>query len=126
MADSTANGKIVVDFSKLTLRDLARARVVLGGKDPYEVANGDDVVQLIVWCVRSRSQPDLPWDAALDVEVGELQFPVAVPPQTPPPARRGRSPRRSGGRTSRAKPSGGEPEPPSAATTTSTATSTSS
>jgi hypothetical protein len=127
MADPTANGKILVDFSTLTLRDLARARVILGGVDPYEVASGEGIVQLVVWCKRSRTQPDLPWDAALDVEVGELEWPASRErPPTPTRASSGKSKTTRVGRSSGRKRNGSEPEPSSAPTTASTATSTSS
>jgi hypothetical protein len=127
MADPTGNGRILVDFSKLTLRDLARARVILEGRDPYELASGDEVVRLIAWCVRSRSQPDLSWDDALDIEVGDLQFPgAAPPPPTPTPDASGSSPARSVGRSSRKRQANSTPARSSAPTSTSPATSTSS
>jgi hypothetical protein len=59
--------KVEADPDQLTPRDFRRARVALGGRDPWEMLRGheEDRPVLIAWCLLSRDDPDLTFD---DVE----------------------------------------------------------
>jgi hypothetical protein len=68
---------------KLTSRDMARARVMLRdqskGEDPYDLLddegdpeNRDKRRVLIIWCLRSRTDPEFTWDQAWDVPFSEV------------------------------------------------------
>jgi hypothetical protein len=68
---------------RLTSRDMARARVMLRdqskGEDPYELLDDEGDLEnrdkrrvLIIWCLRSREDPDFTWDMAWDVPFSEV------------------------------------------------------
>lgn len=69
-ASSNGDGRLVVDPDKICLRDMQRARVMLGGENPWEVlGNRKDPerrIALIIWMLRSRTEPDYTLDDALD------------------------------------------------------------
>lgn len=56
--------KIRIDADLLTAKDMRRARVALGGRDPWELLRGEqeDRAVLIAWCQLSRDNPGLTWD----------------------------------------------------------------
>lgn len=67
----------------LTSRDMARARVMLRdqskGEDPYDLLDDETDLEnrdkrrvLIIWCLRSRDDPDFTWDMAWDVPFAEV------------------------------------------------------
>lgn len=108
---------------QLTSRDMARARVMLRdqskGEDPYELLDDDGDPEnrdkrrvLIIWCLRSRTDPDFTWDMAWDVPFAEVYGddededaepdpPTARPgspgPEGEPRPANGQKPRRRGG-----------------------------
>jgi hypothetical protein len=68
---------------KLTSRDMARARVMLRdqskGEDPYDLLDDDGDPEnkdkrrvLIIWALRSRTDPDFTWDMAWDVPFADI------------------------------------------------------
>jgi hypothetical protein len=70
---------MALNAMKLNSRDMARARVMLRdqskGEDPYDILddegdpeNRDKRRVLIIWCFRSREDPDFTWDMAWDLE----------------------------------------------------------
>jgi hypothetical protein len=74
-----------LDPDELTPKDMKRARVMLGGKNPWELMEDDDEkLTLIIWCLKSRAQPDLTWAQAEETPFSE--FDPAVP-RDPPPTR---------------------------------------
>jgi hypothetical protein len=79
--------RITLDPDLLSSRDMLRARVVLDGRNPYEVLDDPlERVPLIVWCLRSRTDPTFTWDQALDTPFSRLQFGPGEPdPPTAPP-----------------------------------------
>lgn len=85
-------GKLRLSIDSLTPRDLIRARVMLGGRDPNEVLAGADTyerVTLMMWCLKSRTDPAFTWDEALDTPFGEFD---ASEEEPPPPTGPGGSP----------------------------------
>lgn len=102
--------KITLDPDLLNSRDMLRARVVLEGRNPYEVLDDPlERVPLIVWCLVTRDDPSFTWDQALDMPFSRLQFgagdepdPPTGPPGSPgpasePPPASGSKPRRRAG-----------------------------
>jgi hypothetical protein len=57
--------KVVLDSDRLTPGDMKRARVVLGGRNPFELLDDPiDRVVLVIWCQRSRLDPAFSWAQA--------------------------------------------------------------
>lgn len=88
--------KIPLKAEILTLRDLKRAKVVLEGRDPFEVLGSGEqleIAQLIGWCVRSRDDPEYGWDDAADLNLSDFEFggDSDEPPPTASPAEPGGS-----------------------------------
>lgn len=74
--------KVVNDPDLLTPRDLSRARKVLG-RDPAELfLFMEDRTALVIWCTRTRDDPEFTWDQALDTPLSEI---VAPPDEEPDP-----------------------------------------
>ena len=90
--------KVVIDPDLLTPKDFKRARVALGGRDPWEVLRGEqeDRAVLIAWCLLSRDAPDLTFGQLEDAPFGTFVEPdeaeVGPDPQTPGPTSNGSSP----------------------------------
>lgn len=67
--------KLRLDPSLLTPRDLKRAKVVLGGRNPFDLlADPVEAVTLTVWCLRSRQDSEFTWDQAEDTPLGEFDM----------------------------------------------------
>jgi hypothetical protein len=70
------------DPMQLTPRDMLRAAPVLKEQaglddvDPYDLldVSGDKYLRrvLVIWCLRSRDNPDFTWDEAFDTPFGDL------------------------------------------------------
>jgi hypothetical protein len=69
--------KVHVDPDLLTPRDFRRARVALGGRDPWEMLRGhqEDRPVLIAWCLLSRDDPDLTFEDVESWSFGEYVIP---------------------------------------------------
>jgi hypothetical protein len=66
--------KIVLDADLLTPADMKRARVVLDGRNPFELLDDPiDRVVLVIWCMRSRQDPSFTWAQAEATPFGEVQ-----------------------------------------------------
>lgn len=79
--------KIALTLKQLTLRDLRRARVALGGRDPFEIMGGGDqleMAQLIGYCLRSRDDPEYSWEDAEQMEIDEFAW-IGDDDDEPPP-----------------------------------------
>jgi hypothetical protein len=74
---------MALNAMKLTSRDMARARVMLRdqskGEDPYDLLDDDGDPEnkdkrrvLIIWALRSRTDPDFTWDMAWDVPFADI------------------------------------------------------
>lgn len=69
---------------ELSPRDLKRAKVMLDGRNPWEVLDDDeDRLTLIMWCLKSRHIPGFTWEQAEETTYGEFLPPTEVPPPTP-------------------------------------------
>jgi hypothetical protein len=80
--------KVRLDPDLLTFRDMKRARVVLNGRNPWELlGDPDERGPLIVWCLRSRTDPAFTWDDAEDTNFGQLE---QAGTGEPPPQRGGK------------------------------------
>jgi hypothetical protein len=87
-----------LDSDELTPNDIKRARVMLKGRNPWEVlAHEDDMFTLMIWCCKSRTDPSFTWEQAENTPFGE--FDPAVP-RDPPPTQPSEQLGRSGGPTS--------------------------
>jgi hypothetical protein len=86
------NSRIKLDPDLLTPRDMRRARVVLDGRNPFELLDDPlDRIVLIIWCLVSRSDPSFTWDQAEDTPFSQLDTGSDEPdPQTAPPGSPGR------------------------------------
>jgi hypothetical protein len=99
------------DPMQLTPRDMLRAAPVLKEQaglddvDPYDLLDveGDKYLRrvLVIWCLRSREDPDFTWDQAFDTPFGDLftdedEEPEADPDPLPV-AGPGAEPKRNGG-----------------------------
>jgi hypothetical protein len=64
--------KVLIDADLLSAKDMRRARVALGGRDPWELLRGnqEDRAVLIAWCQLSRDNPELTWDAVDEANFG--------------------------------------------------------
>jgi hypothetical protein len=72
-----ADSKLRLDPSLLTPRDLKRAKVVLDGRNPFEMLEDPvDAMTLTVWCLRSREDPEFTWDQAEDTPLGDFDMAV--------------------------------------------------
>ena len=76
----------------LNTQDIRRARVALDGKDPFSLINGDreDMLAVLVFCLRSRTDPAFTWAQAQAMPFGEMNLTIdsdegEVPPPTRPP-----------------------------------------
>lgn len=84
--------KIKLDPESLTPRDLRRARVVLDGRNPFELLDDPlDRVVLTIWCLVSRDDPSFTWEQAEDIPFSRLDTGGDEPdPPTAPPGSPGR------------------------------------
>jgi hypothetical protein len=142
MAEATSNGKVTTEVAEQAVaavvqsdyrprmyrlttdefcgRDIKRARVMLGGRNPWEILDGEDEDRftLIIWCLKSRHIPGLTWEDAEATPYGEFLPPGDLPPQTPPLETSGSSgttPSESGSKSTRQR---REPAPSSVSSTT--------
>ena len=117
------SGKPRYGRGSLSPRDFKRARVMLGGRDPEEVLRGDweDAAALLLWCVKTRSDPSFTWDQAVDTPFDAFDevFDVEEGPQQPgeEAASPGSKRKRSGGNASKLTRPTVEPERSSAPST---------
>lgn len=66
--------KVRLDPSQLTPRDLRRAKVMLEGRNPWELLEDPvDAVVLTIWCLRSRDDCEFTWDQAEDTPLGDFE-----------------------------------------------------
>jgi hypothetical protein len=80
--------KVRLDPDLLTFRDMKRARVVLNGRNPWELlGDPDERGILIVWCIRSRTDLTFTWDDAENTSFGQIE---AAESGEPPPQRGGK------------------------------------
>lgn len=108
--------RVVIDPDLLTPKDFKRARVALGGRDPFELLQGDrqeDRAVLIAWCQLSRDDPDLSLEQLEETPFGEFIETEAAEgepdPQTGSPASNGSRPVNDSAPKSRAKRVSSEP-----------------
>lgn len=97
--------KISLDPRDLKIADLKRAKVgPLQGRNPLELF--DDPLEsatLVVWCVRSRDDPEFTWADAEQVELGdftqftETETEAEAEASPPPTASRAGKPARPSG-----------------------------
>lgn len=93
-----AAGKLRPDPDLLNSADMRRARAMLktlhgdAAPDPYELLSSqmfEDRLPIIIWCLRSRVDPEYTWAQAESVLFGELDLSQDEPP---PPIGPGGSP----------------------------------
>ncbi len=110
-----ATGKLRPDPDLLTSRDMRRARAMLtelhgdDAPDPYDLVSGstfEDRMSIIIWCLRSRTDPTYTWEQAEDVPYGELDISDREPD---PPTGPGGSP---GPTSAKSAPTGSKPKRP--------------
>jgi len=110
-----AGAKIRVDPDSLTPRDLRRARVVLEGRNPFELLDDPlDRVVLTIWCLVSRDDPSFTWDQAEDIPFSRLDTAgedAEPDPQTAPGGPPGSEPATSKASGPKRKPRAGAPAP---------------
>jgi len=106
-APAAAPPKVVLDPDKLNMLDVMRARKMFAalpsadpwsGRDPWSLLAGviEERDALIIWCVRSRTDPTFTWEQACLLDFGELEPAEGPPPPpTPEPSPNG-SPKSSG------------------------------
>lgn len=114
--------KVEIDADLLTPKDIKRARVALGGRDPWELLRGEqeDRAVLVAWCQLSRDDPTLTFEQLEDLPFGDFvqtEDEEPDPQMTPGPISNGSSPGTSSVDGSR--PELGSVEPDSAAASTS-------
>lgn len=74
---------MALNAMQLTSRDMARAREMLRdqskGEDPYDLLDEDEDPEnrdkrrvLIIWCLKSRTDPEFTWEQAWDVPFAEV------------------------------------------------------
>jgi len=70
------------------MRDLKRARVMLDGRSPIEMLEDPvDAMTLTIWCLASRDRPELTFDEAEDMPLGDFDmFTTVGGDDGPPPA----------------------------------------
>lgn len=121
--------KLRLDPNQLSIRDLKRARVALGGRDPWELL-GDplEAVLLTLWCLKSRDDPAYTMEMAEAEPLGNFDMSAEEPPPPPgaTPSSPGLSVAPSDGNGSSAPPDSGGSAPSSSPSTASTPTSTTS
>jgi hypothetical protein len=113
---------------QLTPRDMHRARAMLKEQaglpetDPYDIIDqtGDPDLRrvLVIWCVRSRTDPEFTWDQAWETPL-EAMYPEDAeaeaagedesPPPTPGPENAGTEPGTNNGAGSKRKRAAAEP-----------------
>jgi hypothetical protein len=93
-----ATGKLRPNPNLLNTKDMRRARAMFkalhgdDAPDPYELLSSDefeDQVSLIIWCLKSRTDPTYTWEQAEETPFGELDLSREEPP---PPTGPGGSP----------------------------------
>jgi hypothetical protein len=100
-----------LDPDELTPNDMRRARDRLG-VNPYEYiasdADTEDRLTFIMWCIRSRTEPELTWEQADNTPFGMFApgRGAGPDPQTARRTGRGSSPKKNDGRSSPRKPTG--------------------
>ena len=73
--------KLILSPDSLSNKDMRRARVMLGGRNPWEVLDEDDNrITLVIWCLKSRTNPDYTWEEADECPFSEFQAPDDSPP----------------------------------------------
>ena len=79
--------KISLDPKQLTMRDLKRARAgPLEGRDPYDLFEDNlESRVLVIWCLRSRDDPEFTWEDAQDVPMSEIAMRGDEDSDQPPP-----------------------------------------
>ncbi|HEY3260374.1 MAG TPA: hypothetical protein VGJ95_08900 [Pseudonocardiaceae bacterium] len=89
-----ATGKLRPDADLLNSADMRRARAMLkelhgdDAPDPYELVAAplfEDRLSMIIWCLRSRTDPTYTWEQAEHVTFGELDLSVEEPPEATGP-----------------------------------------
>lgn len=114
--------KVRLDPDLLTFRDMKRARVVLDGRNPWELlADPDERGILIVWCIRSRTDLTFTWEDAENTSFGQLETPDSdepPPPQGGKPGSSGPEPATSNASRSKRKPRAAAPASSSPRSTT--------
>lgn len=119
---SLASARQKLDPDLLTPRDLLRAQDMLDelgdgdklkGADIYEVmANRTRRAGVIIWCLKSRTDPSFTFEQALDTPYGEFDVEDDEPdPPTGPPGSPGPAPAASGPAASKPKRRAGGPAP---------------
>jgi hypothetical protein len=97
-APTSPVGKLRPDPDLLTSQDMRRARVMLkelhgdGAPSPYDLLtseNFEDKLPLVIWCLKSRTDPDYTWEQADTMPYGDLDLSTDEPP---PPTGPGGSP----------------------------------
>jgi hypothetical protein len=64
-----------LDPDELTPADMRRAKVALGGRNPYELMSDPvDLFPLLIWCLRSRTDPDFTWEQAEATRFGDFDM----------------------------------------------------
>jgi hypothetical protein len=91
-------GKLRPDADLLTSADMRRARKMLkelhgdDAPDPYDLVSAsefEDRMSIIIWCLKSRTDPTYTWEQAENIPYGELDISSREPP---PPIGPGGSP----------------------------------
>jgi len=73
--------KVRLDPDLLTPRDMKRARVILEGRNPFELLDDPiDRMVLIIWALRSRTDPAFTWAEAEDTPFSDLDTTGDEPP----------------------------------------------
>jgi hypothetical protein len=118
---SSDNGKPLLHPGILTPNDLKRVKVAAGGQSPQELmAEVEGLWQVLMFAVKSRTDPEFTWEQAGDTPLGEV-FDMTSdggPPPTPPPARNGSEPTTPAANASTPKRRSAGPAPSSASSST--------
>jgi hypothetical protein len=69
---SENNGKIVVDASELTLREMAELSAVAG--DFEAPGSNFRFTAALAWAMKRRTDPDFTFEQALDLKMGDLDI----------------------------------------------------
>lgn len=81
----TSNGKLPLDPGILTPNDLKRVKVAVGGQSPQELMGEVATLwQVLLFAVRSRTDPSFTWEQAGETPLGEV-FDMAGTDEPPPP-----------------------------------------
>lgn len=122
--------KYRLSADELCIEDFDRAADTLGdtlGADPDEILSGENATSrqrltLIIWCLKSRHVPDLTWEQAKKVPLGDFRGANEaedVPPPPPPgnSASNGSQPGKNAAQPLKPAPAGSEPAPSAAPST---------